>query len=572
MHLRDVLISGSQSRAWIVYFVLLPLMLPACKEDPPQGPTEESLEITTYLDTVSVPALSLLELEWKAALGSIDDSIRIEAINHSGFEGSRFLMMRPGKSGRFIIRADEIGFEAFHFRLSTILSGMRRESAEIRINDRTRDIWFTHPTGERTYASDDTVQLNWSTFGIAPEEMLTLSVRSGENSPWEPLMSVQAGMASLTIPATLLRSPASFLRLAVGSEEVFAISPKLYVLQQSGSEKIVVYSPVAGGVYVLHRDVFRWRPVAGAAAGISQIEIEFYIGAALYDRRRFPGTQYEIPLMDIMSRVDESGIFGHTFRIRALPDTHAVVISRVEIVDFRILTRLENTTLRRGTPLEVRAWHSTFLTRVPESDGGGKRYVDFYLTTDGGMTWKNENAFAWQEHASLLPSAAANECYLRMEGHAGNRLIADTTGPFKIIDNTAPLWEWKVGDILRYRYSESPWHQKTDTLTIEFIDKREDGDRIVYTLHEHSSKYDTVAVETITEHKNDMHRLEGWRIPKVNAYRYVDAQLQGYHVEWYRGVNIAHRLYTERGYGITMINERYWYGNPEINIDVALIK
>ncbi|MFA6233016.1 MAG: hypothetical protein WC824_02345 [Bacteroidota bacterium] len=442
----------------------------------------------------------------------------------------------------------EIGFSVFRFRIRTVLSGMIAESAPLSLNGAVKDLWIVAPAADVTLRRGDTLQLKWRSIGIDADEPLILSLRGSASEPWQGITTIRAGSASHMLHTAQITIASFQLQLATADRTAVDVSGVIDLIPASATNRILVLRPLDRDTLWLHRDYFRWKPAPGMdISGISGIQIDYAHGAAVNRGGTFPTDRREIPLMEIIPEGQSSSNF--TFYVRALPDTHAILIDRVVVSDFRFLTRLEGAVLHRGDYPKVYTAASRFSDKIPYKDSGRINFPRYYLSTDLGQTWKEENVFSSNHHQKLLLShPAADGCYLRMEGFIGRRMFADTTGPFRIEDRTSALWEWNVGDVMRYRYR--PPGYPYDTLVVECTDIEDRGSVILYTLREYSEKNDTTAVYTVTEFPDDMHRLVGWHLLPVDTYRYCDVDLDEYDVSWSRDADITVHCSVKRQKGI----------------------
>ncbi len=544
----------------VVLFLLLAF---ACTEEPPPAaPPVDALEITSYTQPTNVSFISHLQLDWTANLQSLDDSIIIEAVNYESPGGARQLAVRPGRLGSLNITVEAIGFTAFRFRLRTRLSGIIRETAVIRVTDQQRDVWFISPDRERSVSENERYHIRWSSFGLGAGESLTLSIRGGKSDPWDFIATFPDSLREYELVIASLGRTTFELKLATDENDVVAISPRLRVLTAAGDAPIVVLSPLPGDTLVYSRDLFRWLPAPGNTAEITGIKITYDNQSQNgFGRGILPATSGEYSLFEILRDPPSNTGYRcqYTFHVQALPDTHSVTVGPFYIFDFRILTDLENAVLKRGTVARIRSNKTEFEEKRNSKNLAAPLYkapVSYLLSADGGITWQEDNTFAGDYQTMLLSHPAAENCYLRMRGIRGTRVFEDTTGPFSIVDYTEPLFEWNVGD--QFRYVLHNYYQLIDTIEVSFVNKVEGPNLIKYVIDERSFSTNKTVRDSITEYKSEMHRLEGWRIPPIDIYRFADRDLDSHEQMWYYPVNLNIKATVRKNLGIESTFERYW--------------
>ncbi|MFA6234015.1 MAG: hypothetical protein WC824_07475 [Bacteroidota bacterium] len=589
--MKDTSTANGMKAKWKYVCIGLSILLisvTACHDDPPQAPPSgtlqsDSLILLSYLEPAEVSSRSYLTLEWKAQLGSAADSIVIEAVNNTSPGGMRQLQTRPGSDGTFSVQAGDVGFQTFRFRLRTLVSGIIRETAPIRLRDEARDIWFAFPAQNLSVWETDTLHIRWASVGLDANEAVMLSIRTDENQPWSIVNTLRAVDTVVDLPVQSLGRTVFNLKLAPAKGDIAEISARIRVLPSTWAAPIAVLAPRNGDTLIWHRDALEWVPAPGSENKITELEVRYREMTSSYDyTRRFPGTRHEIPLSEIILRAPEETPFraSYIMYIRALPDTHSIQIGPFFVFDFRFITRLENATLRRGTVLDIKRAHTGFGDLIPWRDyrnSSSETPVHYFLSMDGGASWNEENEFAWFNSlgacGQFLTARVAGECLLRMVAVRGARTFADTTGPFSIIDRTSPLFEWNIGSTFRYKYDTLPY-SPTDTLTVQIVGKVDDGKVITYTLREYSARTGQYRTGTIWENKNEMSRLSGWKIPGVNVYRYADSDEDEYSVYSYQVGYFSASVTVRRQKGLLKLYERTGSGGgpPFTSSELTLIE
>jgi hypothetical protein len=474
-----------------------------CKDDPPQEPAVHSLKLLSYQEVTSVLWDTVLRLDWEAQLDAATDSIVIEAVRLDSTQQVQRIHVMPGAGGYYEIAARTITFPAFRFRLRTMESGIAVESAVITFREIKPGISILYPVNEMPIHSDESIRVAWSTTGLPDSTTLMLSVRGEETESWVVLRNYAQSITEAIFPVRSIQRESFIFRVATADGSVFAVTPRIHVVPDTGDSPIVLLAPHTGDTLIYHKDALIWAPVHGQAGGIQSVSIKYDIGASKGRHGGvYPASQMFIPLMSI--------------------------------------------------------------------DPGTPPFVSFLFSSDGGSTWREDNVFAREHQRLLLPYTAMHNCYLRMRATSGARVFEDTVGPFDIVDEVEPLFEWKVGDQLRYmrKFKEAI----IDTLTLEFTAREASADLIRYSVSEYSRADDTTRHYTITEDKKNMHRLEGWRIPPTDIYRYVDKHVESTMVEWYNDIEQIVKVTISRGLGITRIFTRYQYPYPETYYETVLLE
>ncbi len=422
-----------------ILFVVLVLALVGCKDDPPTAQQSDQLLLHSYAESARVSVNSTLMLEWTADLASEEDSIVIEAVSHQTPMASRVLIVLPGRSGSFSIAAREIGYSTFHFTLHTRRSGIVRQTAPISLSNQDRDIWFEKPAKPAVLRAIDTLLVQWSSLGLASDEVVTLSIRSSDSDPWQKLREVLPAESVLKLPVADLSRSSFVLKLATESGDASAISPKVFVLSDTANPPILIVSPNPGDTLQYPRDGITWARNPFSTANIREFEVHAEHNGQPSGQRRFPVTGTTISLKEML--FGEPGSGPYTFYIRALPDTHTVIFGPLYIYNFQIVTNLQPVGLRRGTAPKVIVRHTGFKEWINHNSKGPRTdYITFAISTDEGQTWVEDNSIVQENQELLLHAPGGDRCYLRMRATRGSRVFEDVVGPFRIVDETAPLF------------------------------------------------------------------------------------------------------------------------------------
>lgn len=555
--------------------LILPLSLVVgCKDDPPQAPAENSLKLLSFQEVTSVSWEAVLRLDWEAQLDASSDSIVIEAVRLDSTQQAQRIHVMPGAGGHYEIAARTITFPAFRFRLRTMESGIIVESAAITFREIKPGITILYPVNEMPIHSDESIRVAWSTTGLPDSTSLTLSIRGEETESWVVLRNYTLSITEAILPVQSIQRESFVFRVAAADGSVFAVTPRIHVVPDTINAPIIVLNPRAGDTLVFHQDVLHWIPAPGMSKKITSIAISTHDSQVLSsDGGEYPSNRTSIALSEILKDPphEQGSRWKYTFHIKVLPGGEIVTIGPVTIFDFRFEKGLDNEVLRRGTRLDIPTYHTAFGEKNFHGLNGGEfgPLVAFLFSSDGGNSWREENQFATRKKHMPLSIAASENCFLMMRGPIGSRFFADTTGPFRIIDNTTPLFTWNTGDVLRYVRTQD--RMPSDTLTVSFIARTETSDLIQYSVEEHSSVSGERTKHTITEEKHNMHRLSGWRIPHTDIYRYADRDISSISSYW---LHIFHwiEVTLTRDVGIDVIEERTHPTNPSIVIRTSIIR
>lgn len=173
-----------------------------------------------------------------------------------------------------------------------------------------------------------------------------------------------------------------------------------------------------------------------------------------------------------LSALIQSAGSCYDFRIRGKKDTRWSYIRNVRYGAISILSPKPGDVWYRFLPARMNA------TVKPPSCLANSTSNRFELSTDGGATWA-VTGVDW-----LLTQGASTKAYVRVRNVAAG--MATTAGPFTIIDRSAPFFQPRVGQVIRYLVNNSNDRQDTvvqNTITISVESERLTSTRTEYVCH-----------------------------------------------------------------------------------------
>jgi len=533
--------------------VIVAVLLLSCKNDQstePQGDQSNSLKLLSFLETTYVIPSDTLTFCWEAKLSSSSDSIVVQIEDASHQQGRVRLAVHPAADGCIKIVPIEIESDEFRLHLVTQETRTSCYSGYVKVRDTRIGIAITSPECDIGIYENSSLRFSWESWGLEKTEKLLIAARSATTKTWIELLSVGGDVRMVDIPTSDLPGRSSWLRVRATQSGVEAISPGIHVV--SDSTRLTILSPSAGDTVIYHIDAIRF-----VRSPVAQNDKSLEMAYAKNPITPRTGSWYDaqsgsIEIANLFEPPSSKSYWKYYFYLRIPSEQIWHAIEPVYVCDYQIRTVLAGQTLRRGTLLEISKAHLSFIEPDFSADPSRlEKHAVFAISTDEGKTWIEERAFYQERMSLLLTAQSAENCYLRMRSERGTRVFEDIAGPFTIVDEITPMFEWKVGDQLRYRLYKTHGHI-LDTLTLTVVSIEEYAERINYECTEYSARSGITRNVQITEDKSAMHLIKGWIFPRANIHRYADANLDSYQTSWNEGPSFLQiTVDVVRGKGIT---------------------